>query len=577
MNKWQKFVQTILRHKVVSGLVILAVIFGSYFVYQKINGDSAATRYVLAAVEKGTLVAAVSGTGQISASDQVDIKPKVSGEVIYFNVKNGQEVKTGTLLAQLDSRNAQKSVRDAEVSLESAQLNFSNWQINQEDELVDLQDAIETAQKNLTQSYQDAFSAAANTLLDLSDILSGLRSVLYGSTIGSSGQINTGAYQDLIDDNQKIAMMAMINRATNDYLDAYNQYTQNRGTYQITDRFSTPDQITTLLAETLETSRGAIQTAKDEQNILDAVAASLKQYRANRPVPTAITVYQTNVFGYLSKLNSHLSNLDKAQNSIDSAQRTLTNAQKSLDTAQRSGPTDLIVQQNNLKQRQDALQDVKDSLANYYIRAPFDGVIAKAGDIKKGDSISGSALIATLITKKQIAEISLNEIDAAKLIVGQKTTLTFDAVEGLTLTGKVADIESLGTVSQGVVTYNAKISLDTQDERIKPGMSAIAAVVTDTKQNVLMIPNSAVKLSGDTQYVEVVENNVLQEREVEIGLANDTMIEIINGLNEGEQVVTQTITGSSSPAGASTRNSNIRGGSFGIPGMGGVMIREIKD
>ena len=103
-----------------------------------------------------------------------------------------------------------------------------------------------------------------------------------------------------------------------------------------------------------------------------------------------------------------------------------------------------------------------------------------------------------LITKQKIAEISLNEVDAAKVKVGQKVTLTFDAIDGLSITGEVSEIDALGTVSQGVVTYGVKIAFDTQDERVKSGMSVSAAIITDVKQNVLLVPNAAVKSNERT-------------------------------------------------------------------------------
>ncbi|MDP1629176.1 MAG: efflux RND transporter periplasmic adaptor subunit, partial [bacterium] len=126
-----------------------------------------------------------------------------------------------------------------------------------------------------------------------------------------------------------------------------------------------------------------------------------------------------------------------------------------------------------------------------------------------------------------------------------------------------AEIDTIGTVTQGVVNYNVKISFDTQDERVKPGMSVSAAVITDIKQNVLLVSNSAIKSSGSGQYVEVLVNNAPQSRSVETGLSNDTMSEIISGLEEGEKVVTQTITGNTSTQ-TGTQNSGLR-----IPGMGG--------
>ena len=61
------------------------------------------------------------------------------------------------------------------------------------------------------------------------------------------------------------------------------------------------------------------------------------------------------------------------------------------------------------------------------------------------------------------------------------------------MSGVVTEIDPIGAISQGVVTYDIKINFDVVDERVKPSMSVSAAIITDTKQNVLVVPNSAVK------------------------------------------------------------------------------------
>ncbi|HAS95772.1 TPA: hypothetical protein DCS99_05135 [Candidatus Wolfebacteria bacterium] len=176
--------------------------------------------------------------------------------------------------------------------------------------------------------------------------------------------------------------------------------------------------------------------------------------------------------------------------------------------------------------------------------------------VKRSDTLSSGTSIATLITKQKIAEISLNEVDVAKVKVGQKTTLNFDAVEELSISGSVAEIDTVGTVSQGVVTYTVKIGFDTQDDRIKPGMSVSASIIIDMKQDVLTVPNSAIKTQGELSYVEIFEvplenatgtQEVIASatpirRPVTIGIANDTTTEIVSGLKEGDQIITRTIT-----------------------------------
>jgi HlyD family secretion protein len=592
---FQKTKQFISQHKIATGFLVLVIILGLYFSYKKLGGGSAATHYVLAAVQQGTITTSVSGSGQVSVSNQVDVKPKVSGDVVYVGVKNGQEVKAGALLAQLDTADAQKAVRNAQISLENAQISLSKLQLSQESSIPKLQDSVTNAQNNLSQAYQNGFNEVANSFLDLPDILTGIRGILYDSTVGTNNQVNTGAYQDLIDRDSSTKLTAMINQAVSDYLDSAGKYNKNLDDYKTATRYSPSDQIISLINETLETAKTMAQSVKDEQNVLDAVVSSLQQYQSRRLIPQAITQYQSDISGYVSKLNSHITSLSNIQNSITSNQQSLASGQRDLQNSQQSNPLDLASQKNQVEQAQVALQDAQDNLADCYIRAPFSGIIANVG-VKKGDSASGSTVVATMITNQRIAEISLNEVDVAKVQVGQKATLTFDALPDLTITGEVSEIDTLGTVSQGVVTYNVKINFDTQDTRVKPGMSVSADVITNVKQDVLLVPNSAIKSTGGASYVEapqdaaaasqllanaansaagVILSPAPRQQAVEIGLVNDSVSEVVSGLKVGDLVIIRTITPSSTTTQTqSTQTRSIFGGSSGgASRTGGIPLR----
>ena len=163
-----------------------------------------------------------------------------------------------------------------------------------------------------------------------------------------------------------------------------------------------------------------------------------------------------------------------------------------------------------------------------------------------------------------------NEVDVVKIALGQKVVITFDALPNFSATGKVASIDTVSTTSQGVVSYGVKIALDTNDDSIKPGMSASMNIITNVKQDVLMVPNAAVKTQGGAKYVQVLVNGVLQQKPVTVGLANDTDTEIITGLSAGDDVVTQTITsGSSTTATTSATRSALGRGLTGGAIIGG--------
>jgi HlyD family secretion protein len=209
------------------------------------------------------------------------------------------------------------------------------------------------------------------------------------------------------------------------------------------------------------------------------------------------------------------------------------------------------------------------------VMATIDGTV-NAVNIKNGDDLSrlssssssqAPIIIGDLGTMK--AQVQVNEVDIANVSQEQKVTLSFDAVDGLQATGKVEKIDSLGTIDQGVVTYNVTIDIDSLDSRIKPEMSVSASIITDVKQNVLIVPASAVKAQNSSTYVEVLNSGQTPEQKtVEIGITNGTDTEIVSGINAGEKVVTQTIDPNATTSSSSSSSS--RGGSaVRLPGLGG--------
>jgi HlyD family secretion protein len=390
----------------------------------------------------------------------------------------------------------------------------------------------------------------------------------------------------------------------NELYNAYNLAAQavskNFDLYKSTSRNSNEQIIENLISETYNTTRLVAEAIKAIDNYLDFVQNTLEKEQT--PLPPLMSTQQSNINSYTSKINNYLLNLLAAQNTIKDSKDTIEDSERKIKVLQQNNPLDLAAAQRNIEQsqkaldklkkgpdeleirakkiavqqKQNALEDARKNLADHYIRAPFSGIISKV-NVKKGDVVSTGTIIATLITDQKIAEISLNEVDAAKVKIGQKATLTFDAFPGLTISGQVAEIDTVGTVSQGVVSYNVKINFDTQDEEIKPGMSVSAAIIIEAKPDALLIPNSAIKSQGQTNYVEMPDDNELnlakanpngaafknplKRQMVEIGLANDEFTEIISGLREGDIIVTKIIQPNNSKPAQQQQNN------FRIPGL----------
>lgn len=292
----------------------------------------------------------------------------------------------------------------------------------------------------------------------------------------------------------------------------------------------------------------------------------------------------------LSVSNSKaVASLQQAKNSVASAELQLRQAKADHNAAKKVSATTsdqkkildekIDIAENGLLAAQKSyaatLADYNNTMANggkRTVTAPIDGTVS-AINIKNGDDLSrlsssssnsAPIIIGDLATLK--AQVLVNEVDIPNVSLGQKVMMTFGAVEGLTISGKVEKIDALGTISQGVVSYGVTIGFDTLDTRIKPSMSVSAKIITQVKQDVLTVSNSALKTQGNKTYVEVLKTGAQtpEKRTIEIGASNNTETEIVTGISVGDNVVTQTIDPNAKATTTST--SNNRGGGMGILG-----------
>lgn len=593
-------------HKFIGSIVVIILIGLGYWGYKTYTAPNAAPRYVTAKVAKGTLIVSITGSGQTSASNQLDLKPKASGDVTFVGVQAGQEVKAGTLLVQLNAQDALKTVRDAAINLESAKISLQKLQqpadalslTQAQNTLAKAQENKQNAQDSLAKAYEDGFNTVANAFLDLPTVISGLQDILFTNNLalGGTSQFNVDYYTTIAVQYDQQALQNKTDTYAK-YQTARLNYDKTFADYKTVTRYSDEQSIVAIIDQTYETTKSLAEAVKSANNLIQFYKDKLIE-RNLKPAAFADT-HLASLNTYTGKTNTHLLNLLAAKNTIKTDKDAIVNADRAISENTQSlaklqagaDPLDIASSQISVKQRESALSDAREQLANYYVRAPFDGTVATVS-VKKGDSINSGTAVVTLVTKQKVAELSLNEVDAAKIKVGQKATLTFDAIEGLSLAGEVSQIDTLGTVSQGVVTYNVKITFDTQDERVKSGMSVSAAIVTDLKQDVLLVPSSAVKAQGDISYVEMFTPPLPDQsstnqgyataalpvnQTVEVGLSNDTQTEILSGLKVGDQIVTRTITATTAqttPApslfgGAAGRTTGGGGGAAILRGVGG--------
>lgn len=464
---YSSFVKFIIKHKVWSGLIIIALIGGGYEIY-RYSLPVAAPQYTISRARMGNIIQTVTGTGQVSATNQLSITSQVSGTIESINVAVGQHVSTGDLIATIDPTNALNSLNSAKLSLSK---------LTEAPKVTDLSNA----QNSLTQSYGNAYDAISNTFISLQTVIPGLNTLLYGQGAFLSDQ--EASYLTTTGQTDRLQASMSFDAANSQYLTVLAEY-------KSLTRQSATSTIVQVLADTYQLAKNVSNAVQNTQNTITFVTTSQPSYLA-KDAATA----QANVVTWSNSITNNLSALLSAQTGITSAQNSLTTLVVGTDP--------LDVQSAQL-----AVNQAQQTYANYFIRAPFNGVIGLL-PASVYNQASGGTNIATIISDQKMATLSLNEVDASTVKVGDPVSLTFNAINNFTATGTVSEVDLVGTVSSGVVSYGVKVSINTADPRINPGMSVNAIITTNEIDNVLVVPVAAIKAQGNQNYVQTFDPTVV--------------------------------------------------------------------
>ncbi len=549
----------IFKNKLIIGIILILILAGGYFEYKKLVKKEVQTRYTLAEVEKGTIIVSVSGSGQISTSEQLEIKPRVSGEIGEIFVEDGQKVKKGDLLLKLKTKDFEDAIDDVNLALDNAKTTLESLKINEKN-----------SQSDLSDNYREGFNAISNAFNNLPQTVETLEEIFTKSSYeGEQGDIDY--YQRIVG---LYSGQSFSEKEMEDYfLKLKKKYQTMRDDFLSLSKSSSSEIIENWIEKTSNLVKEISDLSRKGRDIISFYKETISRQNLIPPISLTTTENQlTSLNEIIKSLDLDFSTLSSLSKAIDKLKDTISNLNDQIG-----------LQQKTIEQKERALEKAKENYDNCFILAPFEGRIAKV-NVKEGDNVSSATSLFTFISHQKIAEISLNEVDAVKVKVGQKVTLTFDALPELTLTGKVLEIDTIGTVSQGVVSYEVKIALDADDERVKPGMSVTAEIIVDAKSDVLVLPKSAIKSQGENYFVQLVEIPEEKKQEflnnksgvilptqpkiqqIEVGISNDRLIEILSGLKEGDVVISSTITQNQTTQTQRTQQ-------FRMPGIGTPSIR----
>jgi RND family efflux transporter MFP subunit len=184
----------------------------------------------------------------------------------------------------------------------------------------------------------------------------------------------------------------------------------------------------------------------------------------------------------------------------------------------------------------DAARAVLDSLS---IKAPFDGVILES-NAELGVTIAAEKTLFKVGDPKALeVEANITEEDFPVVSVGQEVDLFFDARSDLAITGSLDRIIPI-RIEGDSPRYHIYITLNDVPDGLADGMTADASITITKREDVVCLPRSIVRASGvDVVTLKIWNGTAEESREVTVGLRGDSDVEILSGLNVGDQVVIQ--------------------------------------
>jgi len=553
-------------------LALLAV--AAYLAYDRLVAPQAPTVAPQTfKVRRGTIQSTVNSTGTVAPLAQARLTFRTNGRVAEVDVKSGDAVTKGQALAKLDTTDlalqvsqakAQLSTAEAklasikagsraeEIKAAQAQLDAAKARLDlmlaggRAEEVVAAKAGVDSAKAKLnqlrsspleadTKAAEQGVAAAQAALQKAQADLAKLKS-------GPTAEDLKGA--DLAVEQAKVSLWSQQTNRDGVCGNSRNAQYQCDAANASVAASETALNIALNNQAKLKAPPKPEDVAAAEQSVASAQAqlasaqAKLKQVKAG---PTADDLAAAQAAVVQAEQTLALKQKPYTDADVQAQRQAVAQAEAQL-AAKQAPYTDADVQQAQagVDQARAQLELAQYNLANAALVAPFDGVVNSVS-INAGEVASGSSTIVLVNPKDLRLDVSVDEADIARIEVGQKTVVTFDAIPGQTFPGKVVAVAPSATLQSGVATYLVSISI-ADPGPVKPGMTGNASIVYGEQANALVVPNRAIRTQGRSRVVEVLANGQRESRQVKVGVSNDQMSEVTEGLAEGDEVIVPSTT-----------------------------------
>ncbi len=625
----KQFAYTISRWNFIAGL-LTSLILGGGYKYFGTSKTTTTTASSIAMVERRSIVSSVKAVGKVTFASAQEMRFNTKGTVTKVNVQQGDIVKKGAIIAELDSTSVQADLRQAELAIGASQLQLKQLRSSKEKSVQDVQNTLDVQKQKLPsdlasaeRSVTEKQTALTQATLDLQkqedtelqnltvttqNIQAGsekLLDSLYGiiTRNASSRPLITQTTSDLVIDNLLFNDINAAHAVEFAYLKAaglaqkmHAQYgslstqsdssvllqalsdarTLAQATSDLSEKTYTMMQGATtdahdFTAEDLSALRNTVNadrgTATDLVSQADTATANFHALSTNGGIPS-ITLKQKQ-----DAVVTAQNNLKLAQENLAVLETQtpgdLTSAEQALRDTQTSTDINILLKQNSISQGLAGLSKSRKTLDDYRLVAPFDGVIRHI-DYKVGDNLldTGDTEYLTIENPTTVlVTIPLDQVDVVKVRVGMPATITFDAVPGQTFQGSISEIDPTPITTSGVVSYNVKVALPSpKDLTILSGMTTTVNVETMRKDNVLAVPSLAIRYVSGKGSVQKPDGTSVS---VTTGVTDGQYTEITEGVQEGDAVTSVNLVKTGTNSSANTQQL-FRGLGGGAPPGGGA-------
>lgn len=172
------------------------------------------------------------------------------------------------------------------------------------------------------------------------------------------------------------------------------------------------------------------------------------------------------------------------------------------------------------------------------LSAPFAGTVTEAHPLAGDQVTAGSPAFRVDNLARLLVDVQVSEVDINSVKVGQPVVVSLDAVFDEEFQGVVTEVARVGNASQGAVNFMVTVELSDADAQVKPGMTAAVTILVNQQEDVLLVPNRAVRLVNSQRVVYVLRNGAMEQVAITLGATSDLTSQVLAGdLAEGDVII----------------------------------------